>query len=236
MLKFKEYLLLEDVYTPQPGTQYGSNEGGLYTHSPSMRKLYVKFPKNPEQMHVEAASAELYKHLGIKTLDPKVHDISGRTGISSVWNENAAPMRTASALHREMENPEKAHQLALMHHAAIMTGNLDIVGMEYDNILKDRTTGDLISADQGGAMHYRAQGAPKDFDSNIDRQVAGFQNPAYASGKVFSKLPHQVLKDASQKLKYLSDETIDSVMNKHNLSHLSNTVKARRNALISHYA
>lgn len=236
MLKFKEYLLLEDFYTKHPGTQYGSNEGGLYTHTPSMRKLYVKFPQNEEQMHVEAATAELYNHLGIKTLDPKVQDVSGRKALTTQWNDNAAPMRTASALHREMETPEKAHQLALMHHAAIMTGNLDIVGLEYDNILKDRSTGDLISADQGGAMHYRAQGAHKDFTSNIDREISGFQNPAYASGKVFSKLPHQTLIDASHKLKSLSDETIDSVMKKHNLDHLSNTVKARRDALINHYA
>lgn len=236
MLKFKEYLLLEDFYTKHPGTQYGSNEGGLYTHTPSMRKLYVKFPQNEEQMHVEAATAELYNHLGIKTLDPKVQDVSGRKALTTHWNDNAAPMRTASALHKEMETPEKAHQLALMHHAAIMTGNLDIVGLEYDNILKDRSTGDLISADQGGAMHYRAQGAHKDFTSNIDREISGFQNPAYASGKVFSKLPPQTLIDASHKLKSLSDETIDSVMKKHNLDHLSNTVKARRDALINHYA
>lgn len=236
MLKFKDYLLLEDTYTAHPGTQYGSNDGGLYTHSPSMRKMYVKFPRNEEQMHVEAATAELYNHLGIKTLNPKVQDVSGKKALTTTWNENAAPMRTASALHREIENPEKAHHLAMMHHAAIMTGNLDIVGLEYDNILKDRSTGDLISADQGGAMHYRAQGAHKDFSSNIDREISGFQNPAYASGKVFSKLPHQVLKDASQHLKTLSDTTIDSVMNKHSLGHLSDTVKARRDALINHYA
>lgn len=236
MLKFKDYLLLEDTYTAHPGTQYGSNEGGLYTHSPSMRKMYVKFPPNEEQMHVEAATAELYNHLGIKTLNPKVQDVSGKKALTTAWNENAAPMRTASALHREMDTPEKAHHLAMMHHAAIMTGNLDIVGLEYDNILKDRSTGELISADQGGAMHYRAQGANKDFGKNIDRELSGFQNPAYASGKVFSKLPHQVLKDASQNLKTLSDTTIDSVMNKHNLGHLSDTVKARRDALINHYA
>lgn len=235
MLTFTEYRLLEDTYTEHPGTQYGSNQGGIYTHSPSMQKMYVKFPKTEEQSHVEAATSELYNHLGIKTLEPKVQDVNNKLALVTKWDDNVSPMRTASALHKEIETPEQAHQLALMHHAAIITGNLDIVGLAYDNILKNKSTGALVSADQGGAMHYRAQGDIKDFGKSIDRELSGFQNPTYQSGKVFSKLPQKVLKDASANIKTLSDDKIDSVMAKHNLSHLSNTIKARRDALIKHY-
>ena len=178
MLTFKEYTLLEDTYSRQPGTQYGSNEGGIYTHEPSKRKFYIKFPASPEQAHVEAATSDLYKTMGIKTLDPVVKQIDGKTAVVTPWNENVAPMKSSSNLHAAMKDPQRAHELALMHHAAVVTGNLDIVGLEYDNILHHKKEGHLISADQGGAMHYRAQGAQKDFGPSIGKEMSGFQNTA----------------------------------------------------------
>lgn len=236
MLTFKQYALLEDTYSREPGTQYGSNEGGVYTHEPSQRKFYIKFPKTAEQAHVEAAAADLYKTMGIKTLDPVVKQIDGRTAVITPWNEHVAPMHSASKLHTAMQDPQRAHELALMHHAAVVTGNLDIVGLEYDNILHHKHLDHLISADQGGAMHYRAQGEQKDFEPNIRKELSGFQNSAYQSGRVFSKLSPETMKQAASSLNLMTDDKIDSIMQQHDLSHLAPVVKQRRDLLKQHYA
>lgn len=234
MLTFKQYALLEDTYENMSGTQYGSNPGGIHVHQPSMRKFYVKFPYNPGQAHVEAATADLYNVMGIKTLNPAVKQIDGKTAVVTPWDEHVAPMRTASKFHAQMNDPRRVAELAAMHHAAVITGNLDIVGMEYDNILQHQHTDDLISADQGGAMHFRAQGEKKDFGPSIDKEINGFQNPGYQSGKVFSRIPHEALKAAAKNL-VLPDEKIDEIMNRHGLSHLAPVVKQRRDLLKQHY-
>ena len=235
MLTFKQYSLLEDTYKEHIGTQYGSNSGGIYTHEPSGRKFYIKFPRNPEQAHVEAATADLYKTMGIKTLDPVVKQVDGKTAVVTPWNEHVAPMKSASNLHSTMQDPHRAKELALMHHAAIVTGNLDIVGLEYDNILQHKHLDHLISADQGGAMHYRAQGEKKDFGPNIDKELSGFKNPAYQSGRVFGKLSADTLKAAAPHLDLMSDDKIDSIMQQHGLSHLAPVIKQRRDLLKQHY-
>ena len=70
MISFAEFALLEE-YDPYPGTQMGSNEGGMYEHRRTKKKYYIKFPKTEAQAKVEAATADLYKELGIRTVDPR---------------------------------------------------------------------------------------------------------------------------------------------------------------------
>ena len=235
MLRFSQYCKLYENYKPIPGTRFGSNPGGVHIHEPTGQKFYVKFPKSPEQAKVEAATADLYNALGIRTLNPEVHDIGGRTALVTRWDDNLHSLQDSRDYHNEMKDPEREKELALMHHAAIMTANRDIVGMDYTNVMKDKNTGQLVSADQGGSMHYRAQGAPKDFEPDIS-DVQSFQNPRYESGSVFSRVNPDVLKQQSVKLKNLTDDQVDSIMNKHGLGHLADTVKARRDMLIKHYS
>ena len=235
MLTFSQYSKLFEEYTAHPGTRYGSNPGGVYTQSETGNKFYVKFPRSPEQAHVEAATSELYNAIGIKTLNPEVKDIGGKTALVTPWQNNLQSLQSHHDYHDEIKNPENEHSLALMHHGAIMTGNRDIVGMDYTNVMKDKNTGGLVSADQGGSMHYRAQGMPKAFEKDIN-DVQSFQNPQYESGKVFSRVSPAAFKEQSAKLKNLTDDQVDSIMNKHGLGHLSDVVKARRDMLIQHYA
>ncbi len=235
MLTFKQYCKLYEDYRSVPGTRYGSNPGGLHIHEPTGEQYYVKYPKSPEQAHVEAATADLYNALGIRTLNPEVKQIGGKTALVTKWDDNLNSLQNAKDYHNEIKNSDREKELALMHHAAIMTANRDIVGMDYTNVMKDKNTGQLVSADQGGSMHYRAQGAPKDFDADIS-DVHSFQNPRYESGSVFSKVNPVVLKQESEKLKNLTDDQVDSIMNKHGLGHLADTVKARRDMLIKHYS
>jgi hypothetical protein len=234
MISYSQYCKLFEEYTPQPGTRYGSNPGGVHVHQQTGEKYYVKFPRSPEQAHVEAATADLYNALGIRTLNPEVKEIGGKTALVTKWNPSLHSLQSSRDYHAEIQNPEREKELALMHHAAIMTANRDVVGMDYTNVMKDQHTGQLVSADQGGSMHYRAQGAPKAFEADI-ADVHSFQNPEYESGKVFSRVNPATLKETSAKLKDLTDDTIDSIMQKHGLSHLAPVVKARRDMLVKHY-
>lgn len=234
MTTFKEYLSLTEEYVLHSGTQYGSNEGGVHTHKPSGQKFYVKFPANEEQTRVEAATADIYKAMGIETLDPKVKDIGGRKGLVTPWRDDLKSFESDKEYHSAIEDPSKAKQLARMHHGAIITGNRDIVGLDYRNVMKNTKTGDLVSADQGGSMHFRAMGGSKPFDSDI-ADVHSFQNPAYQSGRVFSKLSHETLRDTAAELHNLNNDTIDSIMKKHGLEAHAQTIKDRRDLLIKHY-
>ena len=79
-------LFLEsDQYIKEPGTQFGSNEGGLYS-GPDGNKHYVKFYKNPDQAKVEALTGKLYNHMGINTVNPEMKNINGRDAIVTPWN------------------------------------------------------------------------------------------------------------------------------------------------------
>jgi hypothetical protein len=235
MITFKQFKKLIENYTEQPYTQYGSNKGGIHIHEPTGQKFYVKFPKSNEQAKVEAATADIYNALGIRTLNPHTEDINNRTAVVTPWQDNLKSFESAREYHSAIKDPAREHELALMHHAAIMTGNRDVIGMDYTNVMQDKATGQLVSADQGGSMHYRAQGAPKEFAADIS-DVRSFQNPMYQSGEVFSKVNPDVLKASAQKLKSLDDTTIDSIMDKHGLSQHAPVIKARRDMLIKHYS
>lgn len=235
MLSFTEFKQLQEDLVPHHGTQYGSNEGAVHTNTVTGEKFYVKYPKSDEQAHVEVATSNLYHALGISTLNPKVKSVNGRTAVVTKWNSDVDSLERPEDYHRLMNSPDQTKQLALMHHAAIMTGNRDIIGLDYTNVMKNRKTGELLSVDQGGSMHYRAQGGSKPFDADIE-DVNSFQNPRYSSGQVFSKLPKEALVDAAESLKNLSDEKINMIMKEHGLEKHAPVVKQRRDMLIKHFS
>jgi len=233
MKSFKEFYLREE-YILEPNTQYGSNVGGVYHNMLTNTKEYVKFPKTHEQAKVEVATSELYKHMGITTANPYIKTVQGKQAVTSDWNPNLVKFRSAKDIVDSATDPKRAHQLALMHHAAIITGNRDIIGLAYDNVYQHKDTGDLVSLDQGGSMHFRAQGDPKPFEKDI-ADVHSFQNPTYSAGEVFSKIAQSHLKDAAHDLNKLTDDKIDATLKPHGLEHLGDTIKARRDMLIKHY-
>lgn len=217
------------------GTQMGSNDGGIHVDTKTGQKHYLKFPADNEQAHVEVATAKLYDSIGLPTLGPQTHQNGPRTGVISKFNDHLVPS-SKSSLIADLANPAHASRIALAHHAAVITNNRDILGMEFDNLLKHRKTGELISADQGAAMHYRAMGEQKEFDHNIKPLIDGFQNSMYPAGQVFSKVPKDAMKAAAEHIKqHMTDDKIDAALGEHDLAHHSATVKSRRDSLLTHY-
>lgn len=155
-MRFRQFYF--EGLVPQAGTQKGSNPGGLHVDSKTGEHHYVKYYRNPEQGRVEALTGRLYGMMGIHTVDPHVRNVNGKEAIVSKWNPH---LKQKSPRDWENVNAHQAHQLGRIFHAAVLTRNWDVVGLEHDNILQHEHTGDVHAIDHGGSFHYRAQGAPK---------------------------------------------------------------------------
>ena len=227
-------LFLEsDQYIKEPGTQFGSNEGGLYS-GPDGNKHYVKFYKNPDQAKVEALTGKLYNHMGINTVNPEMKNINGRDAIVTPWNDKLGQMKPHEF---DQLNPEQASQLAKMYHAAVLSKNWDILGLEHDNVIKNKETGDLHAIDHGGAFHFRARGAPKPYGSDIDDHKS-LMNNDQASGQVFRSLhkqyPEAIQNAAHEILPKLDDDHVEHIFRNSGLTNwqdLYNNFNERKNKL-----
>ena len=179
MKTFKQFL--DEILQQQPRSQLGSNPGGIYSDTDTGEKFYIKHYENPDQAKVETLTGKIYKHMGINTIDPEMHE---GTAVKTKWNEHLG----YADPRKDLMNPGKkqADQLARMYHGAVLTKNWDIVGLGYDNIMKHKN-GNLYAVDHGGAFHFRAQGDHKEYtpDVNEKHSLVHNDNP---SGRVFSEL------------------------------------------------
>lgn len=179
MLTFKQFFNEELV--KEKGTQYGSNPGGVHTDSETGEKFYVKHYKNSDQGKVEALTSNIYKHMGIHTLDPEFKQVNGKDSIVTKWNSD---LKTMKPSHFEKLEPHQADQIGRMYHAAVLTKNWDIVGLEHDNIMMHKN-GNLHAVDQGGSFHFRAMGESKPYGSDIGEHHS-LRHNEHPSGHVFS--------------------------------------------------
>lgn len=225
---------IEEELKPVPGTQYGSNEGGIHINSETGEKHYVKRYKNPDQAKVEALTGHIYEHMGIKTAKPELHD--GHS-ISSKWNENLEGMKPKQF---ENLNTKQANQIGKMYHGAILTKNWDIAGLEHDNIMHNKKTKDLHAIDHGGALNFRAQGSHKDFGPDIAEKKS-LLNPDNASGHIFNhtfKHHPGAEQHGLEAVKNIDDKHIHHLFKNSGLSNweeLHKNFKARKQALLDSY-
>ena len=180
MISFKKFFREELV--KEPGTQKGSNPGGVHRDS-SNNRFYVKHYKNADQAKVEALTGKIYNHMGIKTLNPEYKEINGKPSIVTPWNDKLKGMNPSEF---ERVDSDQANQLGKMHAAATLTKNWDIVGLEHDNIMKHED-GSMYAVDHGGAFHFRAQGGPKEYGPDVSERESLVNNDG-ASGHVFSHI------------------------------------------------
>jgi hypothetical protein len=217
-----------------PHTQYGSNDGGIHKNEATGEKFYVKHYKNPDQGKVEALTGKIYHHMGIPTVNPERH---GEDGIKSKWNDD---------LHKETPgfyaniSKQHAHELGKMYHAAILTKNWDIVGLEHDNVMHNHKTGHLHAIDHGGAFHFRAQGSHKDYGSDIGEKES-LLNPSQAAGHVFGhafKAHPYAEKAGLEAVKNIDDDHIHHLFRESGLENwrsLHKNFMSRKNKLLDSY-
>jgi hypothetical protein len=121
--------------------------------------------------------------MGIHTLQPKHEMINGRHAIVTKYNPDLKSMKP-----KEFDNlsSDQAHHIGKMYHAATLTKNWDIVGLEHDNIMKHKN-GDLHAIDHGGSFNFRAQGGHKDYGPDISEHQS-LRDNNQASGHVFKSV------------------------------------------------
>lgn len=175
MQTFRQFIEeLEKIH----GSQLGSNSGGLHLDEKG-NKYYVKKYKNSDQAKSEVLAGKIYKHMGIHTVEPEMHEDDH---VKSKWNEHLYTKKP-----NFYDNPSEHHanQLSKMYHAGVLTKNWDIVGLEHDNIMHNEKSNDLHSIDHGGAFNFRAQGGHKDYGPDI-KEKESLRDNSLPSGRVFN--------------------------------------------------
>ncbi len=130
------------------GAQKGSNPGGVYEGEG--RKFYVKQGKSKDHVRNEMTAAALYDLAGTPTLKYRPVEGGGHiaTEMAKLDKDNASKL-----------SPEERKRAANDFAVHAWLGNWDAVGLGGDNL--GTVKGVPTALDLGGAMEYRAQGAPK---------------------------------------------------------------------------
>lgn len=233
----KSFKMFVEELKPEHGTQMGSNEGGIHHDTVTGKKHYVKYYKNGDQAKTEALAGKIYNHMGIKTLNPEHHVLNGKHAISTEWNPHVKTMHP-----HEYDNlsHSQAHDIGKMYHAATLTKNWDIVGLEHDNIVKHQHTGELHAIDHGGAFHFRAMGGHKDYTPDVAEHHS-LRHNNNASGHVFSSAFKQhpdVEHKSLSAVKNIDDNHVHGLFKNsglHNWEDLHKNFVARKQNLLAKY-
>lgn len=214
----------------------GSNPGGIYSDK-SGQNHYIKFPNDPEQAKVEVATAKIYEKLGIKTTNPELeHSFPGKVGVRTKWDSDSSRMGGTEIDHKISTDPKFKHSVLKLYHAAALTNNFDAIGLDKDNILHHPSHG-LVSVDQGGSMHFRAQGGSKDFSEDARPELVSLLHPRRPAGQVFGHAfknsNASEIQAAKDSLKTLIDSHIDNIIKASGLDPKhAETIKSRRNSIL----
>lgn len=170
--------------TPMPGAQKvsgpkGTNPGGVFKDA-SGKEFYVKQYVNEAQARTEVGAAQVYELAGAPTLRPVMRAVEGKTSV-------ATQMRKLEKVDPSKVTDKEAEDIGRAYAAAVITGNRDVVGDGFDNLMRDPATGRIVQTDLGGAFEFRAQGQPKPYDGEID-DARGLLNKQYAAGQFFNKV------------------------------------------------
>lgn len=212
--------------------QLGSNEGGWYEDQVTQQRFYTKFYKNPDQARVEYIANAIYEKLGIHAVHAQLLEMGGQLAIAS---EEVAG---AQATWRDEQQQSADVRNGFVADAYL--GNWDVVGLNYDNIVKG-SDGALYRIDNGGSMTFRAQGGVKEFSPDSIPELENMRKPEFPAGKVFDSLAEDDLRtQAEQVVNKLDDAFIEEVVAKAGLrgplaEQITVALKGRRQVLVERF-
>lgn len=186
----------------QIGPQKGSNPGGLY-QSPAGDKWYVKEAKSLLHAQSEQLTSKLYEALGIDATKVDLVKMGDKTGVASKFRDGLSEMK--STLTSSSPPPGVFEGFA----ADAWLANWDVVGLKYDNLLLS-PTGNAVRVDPGGALLFRAQGAPKGSAfGNVVGEIDSLRSSTNPASKaVFGRMTDEQIVASIDKVLALSDQTI----------------------------
>lgn len=188
----------------QVGPQAGSNPGGLFA-APGGSQWYCKFPQSADHAKNEVLAAKLYQAAGVLVPDLKLITQGGKIGVAS----QIVPGLTKGSP-SELAGAEGAHAGFAVD---AWLANWDVVGLGHDNLLLQG--GQAVRVDTGGALMYRAQGAPKGeaFGTSVP-ELATLLDPkknAQSAG-VFASMSKTDLWSSIAKVLHVTDAEIHALV------------------------
>jgi hypothetical protein len=172
--------LKEKVFTRE-SEQLGSNPGGFFklNGSPEASSYYVKYlpvdegSDNNKRLANEMIAQRLYRLFKLKTpnstlvkgvsLGEGADDIGGELKVDDSGGHSALFIDKVDGLVAfkdlgDAEKPQAYKKAREGFLVDVLLANFDVVGADFDNLFFDRSTGDVVRIDQGGALRYRATG------------------------------------------------------------------------------
>lgn len=216
------------------GHQRGSNPGGIYEFKGG--SYYVKFPRDPQQVHSEVVADAVHELIGVKTMGHKPMEIGGKTASVSALQK----VRELGAEGWDRLNDKQIDQAADLFMASVVTKNWDVVGLVHDNVGQDQQ-GNLRIIDTGGSFRFRAQGGPKDYGPDPSAELSAMQDPNKTSGAVYGPLIEQhraVFEQAAKRLAAIPDDAFKNIVQSSGLKgrkEIAQSMLSRRQAVVEYF-
>lgn len=209
------------------GTKTGSVPGGRYRDAKTGREFIVKFYPDRSQAAMESIANSLYAVAGFRATSSQVvpdvdHQGVKKFGIANEVIQNLEVPETESAVYAARQD------VAAGYGMDALLANWDVMGQTYDNI--GFVQGKAVRLDNGGSMHFRAQGKPKLFPedkvSELDTFLDSGMNPRTAKvyNSAFEENPKLKIQ-SMRKAGSLSDKAIESAVRSAHLTHIGYSSK-----------
>ena len=222
----------------QVSGQLGSNKGGIFEDSTG-NQIYVKEPKTDLHGDNEVLASALYELAGVPAVKVRNGELADGTKVTfseMVPNSNAD-------FADKVNDPEYRKKVQDGFVVDAWLANWDVAGTGFDNIVSDAND-EPVRVDPGGALLFRAQGAPKgnafnDKVTELDTLVDPSQNQW--SAKTFQDMSEEDKVESAKKLLDISDEEIDNYVNasitdEEARTKLSELLKARKATILNRYS
>jgi hypothetical protein len=216
------------------GGQGGSNPGGTYEDPATGDKFYVKQAQSEQHAANEVLAARLYDAAGVRVPDVYLTELDGGPAVASRIIPDLQPLYPGG--HTTPATLKEGRKGFSMD---AWLANWDSVGLVYDNMMKDKD-GHAVRVDTGGALLYRAQGAPKGglFTDTVGETETLRSTKNAQSHKIFGGMTDQdVAEDVKNTVNKVPDSLIDKLIDELPFSsdevkqELNDRIKKRRKNL-----
>jgi hypothetical protein len=209
----------------------GTNPGGIFT-DPAGVDWYLKGGE-PDPLKNEVLAARLYAMLRVTVPRVELVTRGGQTVLASRMLD-VRPMSEAAG---------RIHGLNRGFVADAWLANWDVIGLDFDNLHVD-ANGHAVRVDTGGALLYRAQGAPKGaaFGPTVPEIVTLLDGTNPQSALAFGDLRREEIEEGIRDLQFVDDGEIRSLCLAHGPGddqtrrELAGTLVARKNWLVAQLA
>ncbi len=187
------------------GKQMGSNPGGVFEDGQGQR-FYVKQGQSRDHVRNEMLAARLYGMAGSPTL--KYRPVEGGKHIAT----EMAKLDKDRAHKLSPAELKKAREEMAIH---AWLSNYDAVGTGGDNL--GTVKGVPTSLDLGGALTFRAQGAPKSWLNEKADELNTLRDPKINpyGAQVFGKASKEEIATGAKRIAGIPDDDIRSVVEEH---------------------